>query len=301
MMDSKQLKEKINNLSIWKKGDQRAPHKPLLILYALGQLQNEGARFFCYEELREPITNLLKEFGPQRQSYHPEEPFVRLTRDGIWNLNSDIKSVHINNSWLLKHKISGGFNDEVFELLHNNPSLVYELGKMVLYSHFPETIHEDIIAAVGLDFNSGVTGFEGHDSGGTKFRDPKFREKVLRAYEYSCAVCGFNVRLGNNLVAVEAAHIKWHQAGGPDSEENGIALCAMHHKMFDRGVFTITDSRELAVAEEANGSSGFQEWLMRYHGQFIRSPIHPDYQPKQSYVNWHVREVFKGPARYRVS
>ena len=62
--------------------------------------QNKDAGFIRYEEVKEPITNLLKEFGPRRQSYHPEEPFVRLTRDGIWNLSSDIESVHINNSWI---------------------------------------------------------------------------------------------------------------------------------------------------------------------------------------------------------
>jgi|GEM_PF-5366572 len=37
-MNRFELKERINNLSIWKKGDQRAPHKPLLILFSLGQL-----------------------------------------------------------------------------------------------------------------------------------------------------------------------------------------------------------------------------------------------------------------------
>lgn len=89
--------------------------------------------------------------------------------------------------------------------------------------------------------------------------------------------------------------------GWPDSEENGIALCAMHHKLFDRGVFTITNSRELVVAEDANGTNGFQEWLMRYNGRPVRSPIHPDYQPKSTFVDWHVREVFRGPGRYQIS
>lgn len=299
-MDSRQLKERINNLSIWKKGDQRAPHKPLLILYALAQLQNKGSRFLRYEEVREPLTNLLKEFGPRRHSYHPEEPFVRLTRDGIWTLSLSTDSIHINNPWLLKHDISGGFDKKVYELLLNNPSLIREVANMVLYSHFPDSIHEDILAAVGLDLDSRIIDFEGCNSKSTKCRDPKFREKILRAYEYSCAICGFNVRLGNNLVAIEAAHIKWHQAGGPDSEQNGIALCAMHHKLFDLGVFTIKNSKELMVAEDAYGTSGFEEWLMRYHGQPVRSPIHPDYQPNASYVNWHVKEVFKGPERYGV-
>jgi len=32
------LLTRIREVSVWKKGDQRAPHKPLLILYALGKL-----------------------------------------------------------------------------------------------------------------------------------------------------------------------------------------------------------------------------------------------------------------------
>lgn len=287
-MNPTELKERINNLSIWKKGDQRAPHKPLLILYALGQLRNK--RFLPYAEVKDTLKGLLKEFGPSRQSYHPEEPFVRLTKDGVWSLNFDTDFVKINNQWLSKNGVVGGFNNEVYSLLIKDDSLVREIAEMVLIKHFPETIHEDILNAVGLDFESGTD----------RCRDPKFRDRILRAYEYSCAVCGFNVRLGHNLIAVEAAHIKWYQAGGPDREENGIALCAMHHKLFDRGVFTITSSKELLVAEEANGTNGLEEWLMRYHGKKIRPPIHPDYQPKDLFIDWHVREVFKGPARYQI-
>jgi putative restriction endonuclease len=72
-------------------------------------------------------------------------------------------------------------------------------------------------------------------------------------------VCGFDVRLGNILIAVEAAHIKWHQAGGPDEERNGLALCSLHHKLFDRGVFTISNSMSVIVSESANGTKGFQD------------------------------------------
>ena len=50
-----QLKDKINNLSIWKKGDQRAPHKPLLILYALSRFNAGKDRFILYKEVREVL------------------------------------------------------------------------------------------------------------------------------------------------------------------------------------------------------------------------------------------------------
>ncbi|RKD24549.1 restriction endonuclease [Ammoniphilus oxalaticus] len=287
-MNAEELKQKIADLKIWKKRDERAPHKPLTILYALGRLQNENTREFHYEEAREKLTNLLMEFGPPRKSYHPEQPFVRLQGDGIWKLNQRVDRPQIKNRYLIENDVIGGFKESVYDLFKQDATLVREVAEFLLNEHFPDTIHEDILLEVGLNLGTYRR----------RTRDPRFREKILRAYEFSCAVCGFNVRLGHNLVAIEAAHIKWHQSGGPDEEENGIALCSLHHKLFDRGVFTFNKSKKLLVSEKAHGTNGFEEWLLRYHGQPIREPISPHYQPKQSYLDWHVHEVFKGEARY---
>ena len=120
---------------------------------------------------------------------------------------------------------------------------------------------------------------------------------VLRAYEYSCAVCGFDIRLGTMSVALEAAHIKWHQAGGPDEESNGLALCTMHHKLFDRGVFTLSEKMKVIVSASANGTKGFQEWVIAFHGSSIRALQRQNYYPDKVAVEWHVSEVFKSPGR----
>ncbi|MHB1167140.1 MAG: phosphorothioated DNA-binding restriction endonuclease [Carboxydocellales bacterium] len=289
-MNAEELKNRISKLSIWKQGGVRAPHKPLLILYALGRLQDHSSKLLSYEDVRNKLKDLLKEFGPKRKSYHPEEPFIRLTKDGIWRLSVNSNSVNYSDKWLLTNGIHGGFNEDIYSLLINDDNLVRDIAVLVLNEHFPETLHEDILTAVGLNI----------ERGSKRIRDASFRDRILQAYEYSCAVCGFNVRLGHTLVAVEAAHIKWHQAGGPDREENGIALCAMHHKLFDRGVFTINQAKELIVSSDVHGN-GSEEWLKRYHGQQIRTPIHPEYQPSNTFINWHIREVFRGPGRYRVS
>ena len=34
---------------------------------------------------------------------------------------------------------------------------------------------------------------------------------------------------------------------------------------------------------------------MRYHGKEIRPPQSPLYRPKDTYIKWHLREVFRGP------
>jgi putative restriction endonuclease len=289
IVEASELKDKISNLSIWKKNGQRAPHKPLLLLLSLAHFQ-QNQTVLPYEQVREKLRSLLVEFGPPRKSYHPEEPFVRLTTDGIWTLSASIDKRNFSDKQLLSEQVAGGFTSAVLDLLKSNDTLIQELTELLLNEHFPDSMHQDIIEEVGLDFSI-------HKK---RKRDPYFRERILKAYEYSCAVCGFNVRLGNNLVAIDAAHIQWHQAGGPDTEENGIALCSLHHKLFDRGVFTISGERELLVAEQAHGTSGFDEWLMRFHGSKVRTPIHPLYAPKDHFLGWHVREVFKGPARYRI-
>jgi len=287
-MNAEELTHKISNLSIWKKNGQRAPHKPLLILYALGQYHNYKKVDLAYEEVRETLKRLLIEFGPPRKSYYPEQPFARLVGDGIWRLNVPVDLGKLSDRQLSASKAAGGFNEEVLQLLDNNPSIVQTIALKVLEDHFPDTRHQEILEAVGLDFNIFAR----------KTRDRWFRDKILKAYEYSCAICGFNVRLGQNIVAVEAAHIRWHQAGGPDNEDNGIALCCLHHKLFDRGVFTISPTLEMLVSEEAYGSNGFDEWLMRYHGKPVRAPIRPEYAPRDLFLGWHVREVFRGQSRY---
>ena len=63
---------------------------------------------------------------------------------------------------------------------------------------------------------------------------------MLRAYAYQCAMCGFDGALGRNPVGLEAAHVRWHSQDGPDVVANGMALCALHHALFDLGVLGLT-------------------------------------------------------------
>jgi putative restriction endonuclease len=300
-MNRERLLSDIKNMNIWKKHDQRAPHKPLLILYALAQLQTNQKQWLDYRIVSEDLRRLLIDFGPYRKSYHPEQPFVRLANDGIWQLEAkgftssiSIQDLNIKDKWLKTHDTMGGFNDDVFQLLKADKNLIREIAEMLLDMHFPESLHEDILSAVGLDISYSNT----YTLTKVSKRDPAFREKILRAYGYSCAVCGFNVRLGHKLVGVEAAHIKWHQAGGPDIENNGIALCSMHHKLYDLGVFTINTEHNIIVSQNAHGTQGLEDWLLRYHSQKLTRPIQNSYTPELEFLDWNVREVFKGTGRY---
>jgi putative restriction endonuclease len=97
---------------------------------------------------------------------------------------------------------------------------------------------------------------------------------------------------------LDAAHIRWHQANGPDQETNGLALCVLHHKTFDLGAYTVNLDGVLLVSDQANGGEGFHETLLRHHGKTIRSLQQPEWKPEPVFLKWHVQQVFKGKARH---
>jgi putative restriction endonuclease len=129
-------------------------------------------------------------------------------------------------------------------------------------------------------------------------RDAEFRPRIIRAYEHRCAVTGWDLRLINSDAGLEAAHIKWHTAGGPSTERNGIALNALHHKLFDLGAFTLSLDRtpRILVSQDLHGDFA-REILIGLHGRQIRPPQSQAWLPDPEFIRWHHTEVFKGEAR----
>jgi hypothetical protein len=53
----------------------------------------------------------------------------------------------------------------------------------------------------------------------------------------------------------------------------------MHHKMLDRGAVTVREDYEVVVSEQVHGASGFEEWLLDFHGRALRRPERAEYLP----------------------
>ena len=302
-MNREEIIQRFETLNIWSSGGQRAPHKPLLVLYVIGRLLRDDIRLIPYTEIEEDLGRLLQQFAPRRSRQGTQFPFWRLQNDEVWEVtHADMIGLTASGDALvsdLRHyNVSGGFTEDIFRALQSNPRLALEIVQRLLIGHFPSTIYEDILQEAGFRFPLQIDGFDLPSQFPiTPPRDPNFRVNILRAYEYRCAVCGFDVRLGNTPVALEAAHIQWHQAGGPDEPINALALCSLHHKLFDRGAFTLSNQLQILVSDDAHGSVGFEEWLLRFHGTEINFPQRQSYYPDGNYTGWHVREVFQGNPR----
>jgi putative restriction endonuclease len=295
---SKEVKEafleQLGSLRVWQRGDERAPHKPLLLLYALARVSRAEERLVPYAEAREPLERLLKEFGPARRVYHPEQPFVRLESDGIWEVRTEkaawVAEGEPTSRKLLDADVRAGFPDPIHRALAADPALVRKSAEILLEAEFPGTLHDEILTELGFDFGGeGSWVFQAR-------RDPTFRARVLLAYAFRCAVCDFHLQIDHAPLGLDAAHIRWKQLMGPDLVNNGLSLCTLHHRLFDRGAFTVNEERRVLVSGQVVGDS-LKDALMRFHGSPVQEPREPEFLAGSEHLAWHGREVFRGPAR----
>lgn len=289
------LRALFQDLGVWSSDGERSPHEPLLLLYVLGRYARGAGRLIEYERMEEDLRRLFREFGPPRTKDDPVHLFGYLRTDGVWEMpGAEVAEVREGEASEptkarpREHGIAGGLTPEMHAAVTGDAELLRDVAGDLLVAHFPDTLHAEILAAVGLDPALGMPPVR---------RDPKFRSQVLRAYDRRCAVCAFDARLGDALVGLEAAHIRWHQAGGPSSVSNGLALCVLHHKLFDRGAFTLTEDRRVEVSEELHGSSATEQWITRFHGHALRVPRRSAHQPEPAFIAWHRSEVFRAPGR----
>jgi putative restriction endonuclease len=288
-----------------------APHKPLLLLLALARIQQGQSGLVAFTEIEEPLHRLLTEFGPSSAPNTRHLPFWHLHTDNngqLWSLQ--LPETLANHSRgtapgitaLRQLGVAGGFTPEVDHALKSNPALIVELARKLLDSTFPETLHEDIASVIGLDLKTPVNRLqlqEAHyETGIQRRRDKTFRDRVLRAYEYRCCVCGFDLRLGHIPAGLEAAHIQWHTLGGPDIESNALSLCSLHHKLFDLGAFTLepVTLKVLFSQHALSGSRGLTGEL-RHHGQDVLLPVSNQDRPSPESLKWNWTNIFKREAR----
>jgi putative restriction endonuclease len=278
---------------------QRLPHKPLLVLLALGRWANGDRGPVPFAEVEKKLAALIQTYGPKGAG-NPQEPFWRLRRDGVWQLGGTGQlaapdAVAPPGLKELRAGVTGSFSDDVRQALDADPGLVCRLARAVLDEHFPPSLQPDIADAVGLDLSAPAPLTP---AARKRARDPGFRDRVLTAYGNRCALCGVKVHLGLTSFAlgVEAAHIRWVAYDGPDSVNNGVALCAFHHKAFDLGAFTVREEDlSVLVSEEVNGDG--EDVLLKGKALWLRPTACKDDRPDKEFLAWHFDQVFRGRAR----
>ncbi len=107
----------------------------------------------------------------------------------------------------------------------------------------------------------------------TRRREANFRQRVLAAYNHSCAMCHLQLNL------VEAAHvIPVGSPGSTDETSNGLALCSLHHEAYDDAIVGVRQDYRIIVNEpliqniRSAGRAGEEE---RFRAELHRRIIVP--------------------------
>lgn len=298
-MNDDEVLRRFSGIRQWRSREHRAPHKPLLLLLALGRLQAGEERLAPFAEVEEPLRRLLEQYGHPRGRQRPEYPFWRLGSDeGIWEVESS-QPVEVTAagdprlSSLRRSDVRGGFAPEVAQALLSNSGLLERIAADLLTNQFPPSLHEDICDAVGLRTSLRIAT--------RQRRDPEFRIEVLRAYEYRCAMCGYDGKLDTASVGLDAAHIRWWAYAGPDTIDNALALCALHHRALDRGVVGVGPDLRITVSRRLHGGGRARELIIDLAGAPLGRPQPGLPVPAIDYIGWHRSEVFQGDERAVVS
>jgi putative restriction endonuclease len=295
--------ERLAGVRTWTRGGVRAPHKALLMLLAIARLARTGSSELAFRDVEPELRALLIAFGPPRETYGPQYPFWHLRSDGIWTLarseGVSTASGHISLEALRERGV-GRLTREIESALTRDPRVRAAAVRELLVRNFPESRHRALLDALGLELDAAPS-IADHAvkeaTRGLRERDPEFRRLILRIYEGRCAFCGYGGRLSGEPVGVEAAHARWHAAGGPDDEENGVAACALHHAAFDSGALSIDHERRALVSESFTSVAPSDDAVLSLVGSLLRAPLASHRGPKREHIDWHHREVFRQPAR----
>lgn len=296
VMSKAEVLAALSSLRQHQRQGQRSPHKPLLVLFALGRLAATDSSAVEWPAAAPKLADLIRDYGPpssaapaQRAAY----PFTRLRSDGIWTLDHDVPMDRVQP--LAAGEVVGRLTPDLEDALRD-PEIAAAAARHLIDAEFPPTIAPDVLMAVGLDPDT-VLSATGPGTPLPRRRRRSWSVAVLTAWNRQCAFCGFDGQLGAATVGVEAAHVRWFTFDGPDEPDNGLALCSLHHKLFDHGALGLTLDEGLRVIVSANFTSrtptGQSVYELRHRRLRPRPGTAP---PAAAHIAWHTRQVFKGPA-----
>ena len=117
-----------------------------------------------------------------------------------------------------------------------------------------------------------------------------FRNSILELFDHRCLFCEVD-----SDFLLEAAHIKPFGADHSTAGDfaNGLALCTIHHRLFDRGFISIKDG---AVIPSRSLVSAESDFLNEQYNELSRISFVslPRGDKSERYLKWHYNNVFIG-------
>ena len=291
------------------KGGAHAPHKPVLLLALLGEVESGGvrdnvvtlsgplvARFCAYWEALVPQA---------RSSRGIVYPFRYLIYEGFWELLRNEKKLtpddlgHPTSIGQLNAVIDyGRFAPDLWMLLQD-PFSLSRLKEQLISTYFEGAQTHALLPASPMAyqierlkteaqarFRSRWISEPREDS--AYIRHTLFPNVIRSLYGDTCAMCHVKATVGSASV-IEAAHIMPFSDFHNDDPRNGLALCKNHHWAFDQGAITVADDYTIQMSRQIQATPSFIPQSAR-----IALPTESHCFPALDALAWHCKNRWLG-------
>lgn len=170
------------------------------------------------------------------------------------------------------------------ESLHSFGESVRDFEVLEEVAERPDTVNDEVVDTVTQERQTAIANVK------KKIRDNSFKSRVLTSYGQQCAICGIQMKL------IDAAHIIPVEHNGTDNTSNGIAMCALHHRAFDRALISINENYQIlhSVAKmdklrEIGLDGGMDRFIRELRAVIILPPAIND-RPHIDYIR-HANEI----------
>ena len=288
------------------KPESRAPIMKSWTLNEQNAIRQDVIRWLFTQESVAGTTAFTRSFLRTEYSYEGHTVPLIDRQNGIWNprnfnstlsLTKTLKSPYVDtvgddDLWYSYERLQGRLSDagrntklrQAAQLAH---PLVYfdEVRTGYYIAMYPIYALQDAshpgyvklqITPGQIQSNAATTPLLGearYAAGLTKFRlhQKAFRSRVLKAYNYRCAICGLELPS-----LLDAAHITPDsEMNSPTSTDNGISLCKIHHASFDKNVLAFDANYRVRIRPDilnVRGESMMKHVLQEFEGKHLRLP-----------------------------
>ena len=117
-----------------------------------------------------------------------------------------------------------------------------------------------------------------------------FRQSVLGNYNYQCAICRLD-----NIKLLNASHIvHWSVDEVRRSDpKNGLSLCALHDRAFDRGLLTLDEEFRVVLSCQLLSKTNSNVHRIAFDNmQGVRITMPDKFAPAQDALEYHRKNIF---------
>ena len=194
---------------------------------------------------------------------------------------------HLKSRGIKGMRNAGKKDEEIWHEFTNNwDDLIYESEKLLAKL-------KNIDMGAVVDEQNSETNLIGEDRNRTvktRINQSFFRQMILNNYKCRCAICNLNIQ-----ELLIAGHIvPWSlEKKERLNPQNGICLCSLHDKAFDRGLIGIDTDYKVVISEKLSHMEK-ERYFEGYFGNFENKQINlPEkFLPLFEFLNFHLDNIF---------